>query len=267
MSRTKRLRLLALVAVFGTLAGCTAEQTAPDRTTEIRPATPTATVTERSITDTLAVPAEVRAGVAYAVTAPSAGALVRQGGGFAFRAANGVDSAFILPLTSTGAEPTVPFDVDVGQGTPLLRVADGALSLVAELSPSQVLRLAGRTPSQTRAQIEGSSGPFDCSLHDPRPSETDGSYALSCAVPTDVPSVVGATGTLAVQLDERLSVLALPIEAVAGSRDRGFVFRDSAPDEPVEVDLGISDGVYIEILSGLLIGDTVRIPSPSILDG
>ncbi|MFV0373322.1 hypothetical protein [Microbacterium sp.] len=150
------------------------------------------------------------------------------------------------------------------EGTPLVTVTDAAMTLRAVVSPAQVLRLAGRTPIEVNAQLDGSSGPFGCDLRDPRPTDADGEYSLLCAIPEDVPAVVGLSGLVAIRLDERADVLALPIEAVAGTVTHGSVYPEGS-ERPTPVELGITDGAYVEIVSGLADGDVVRIPSPSLL--
>jgi len=56
----------------------------------------------------------------------------------------------------------------------------------------------------------------------------------------------------------------LPIEAVAGTRSNGLVYLQGE-DKPRPVELGITDGAYIEISDGATVGDVVSIPSPSLL--
>jgi hypothetical protein len=230
-------------------------------------AAPRAVAESRTITDVLTVPATVVAGVEYTVTAPEVGSLRQAGEAFEFAPASGGAARRLdLPDTVTSTEPIVPLDVRVGSGTPVLLVNDTALTLQVATTPAQVLRLAERTPSRVRAQIEGSTGPFECGLNDPRPTVLSGEPILSCRIPVDVPAVAGATGVLALTLDEKENVVALPLEAVAGARERGLVYPADG-GAAREVTLGVSDGAYIEIREGLAAGDAVLIPSPSILDG
>ncbi|WP_188754287.1 hypothetical protein [Microbacterium album] len=223
-----------------------------------------ATVTSRTITDVLTLDVTVTSGADYAITANAAGRLNESQEGYAFSGADGVAQPITLPATVTSVQPLAALEAEVGEGTPLLSAHDSALLLMATLTPAQVLRLAGRTPNAARAQLTGSTGPFDCTLADPRPTHDGDVYALYCRLPTDVPSVVGATGLLALTLDERVDVPSLPIDAVAGTRERGMVYAGEG-HEPRPVELGITDGAYIEIVSGVKVGDVVRIPSPSLL--
>ncbi|MEJ1088461.1 hypothetical protein WDU99_09050 [Microbacterium sp. Mu-80] len=228
----------------------------------------TAAVEARTITDVLTLPMTVSAGLDYAVTASSRGQLSQDDQGRFFFTPTGTSeqAQVAIPTTATLAEAAVPFNVEVGVGTPLLTIHDTSLSVRAELTPAQVLRLAERVPASVRAQIEGSSAPFECGLNDPRPTASEESYVLSCRLPIEVPAVVGSTGLLALTLDERVDVPALPLEAVAGTRGQGQVYlsRDGAPHP---VTLGITDGAFIEVTGGLAVGDVVFVPSPSILDG
>lgn len=248
------------------LAGCAlspGEDAAVDDSSGETP-TVTAEVEQRTISDVLTLDVTVVSGAPYSVSAPRAGVLAEADGAYSFVDTDGGSTAIALPDTATFVEPLVPLDAEIGRGTPILSVQDSALTLRAAVTPAQILRIADRTPSAVRAQIDGSSGPFDCALNDPRATGTDGEYALSCRVPADVPAVVGATGLLALTLDEREGVAALPIEAVAGSRTNGLVHL-SPSGETADVGLGITDGAYIEITEGLAVGDTVIVPSPSIL--
>jgi hypothetical protein len=226
--------------------------------------TATAVVESRTVTDVLTLNVTTVAGANFDVSADAPGALHEQDGVFTFVARDGALRTISLPPTVTSVEPLVALDVTVGEGTPLLSAHDAGLTLKALLTPAQVLRLANRKPTAVRAQIDGSSGPFDCPLADPRPTQLDGDYAVFCRIPPEVPSVVGATGLLALTLDQKVNVPALPIEAVAGSRANGLVYVSGA-SEARSVQLGISDGAYIEIIKGLNVGDVVLIPSPSLL--
>lgn len=61
----------------------------------------------------------------------------------------------------------------------------------------------------------------------------------------------------------KTDVLAAPVNAVAGRVGKGSVtlFKDGAPSI-IEVGLGISDGAYIEITSGLSEGDVISNAAP-----
>jgi len=255
-----------MFAVLASLTGCVAHSSTPDTAHTSAPKQATATVERRTITDVLTVSFTVTAGVDYTVSAPAIGKLEAAGAGYAFLpSSGGPASPLSLPATTTHVEALVPEDTEIAAGTPLLSVHDAALTLKAPLTAAQVLRLAGRIPSAVKAEIDGSTGPFDCPLDDPRPTESeDGDYAVYCRLPVNVPAIDGATGLIALTLSQAKDALALPIEAVAGSRQDGEVYL-KGHTAPHPVSLGITDGAYIQITKGLNAGDVVTIPSPSLL--
>lgn len=97
------------------------------------------------------------------------------------------------------------------------------------------------------------------------PGDAATGLVVIVSVPSDVRVIEGLRGRLAVTTAEDAGV-ALPLEAVAGIVDQGQVYlvRDGETVK-VDVTLGITDGSYVRILSGLRAGDVVQIPSPSIL--
>lgn len=262
-----RFSVAAITASFLLLiSGCAETPPADDSLANDTTVNYTATVEKRTITDVLTLNAVVTSGVDYTISAPQIGKLQEADGAYTLVPSDSSHEPIPLhtPDTAENPETLVPLDTEVGAGTPLLRVHNPALNLQAEVAPAQVLRINGRKPNSVRAQIDGSSGPFDCNLADHYPTSDGETYTLYCSIPTEVPAIPGATGLIALNLDEREDTLALPIEAVAGTREAGVVYRADS-HEKVSVELGISDGSYIEIRSGLSHGDEIAIPSPSML--
>lgn len=94
---------------------------------------------------------------------------------------------------------------------------------------------------------------------------TAGVVVIVCA-PADLRLIEGMPGRVALVTAESTGV-ALPIAAVAGISEKGQIYV-VAPDGTVElrdVTLGITDGSYVEITSGLAAGEVVQLPSPSIV--
>lgn len=172
-----------------------------------------------------------------------------------------------VPLTATQVVAVVPPDTEVLPNTPILEIVDAAVLLEGPVSATQALKVGDRTPQRVRAQVHGSSGPFECAATDPRLALVEDQLRFSCRPPLDTPLVVGATARIVLILEVREGVPALPIEAVAGSIASGFVYRAQDLKEQIPVTLGVSDGAYVEIRSGVAVGDSVAIPSPSILEG
>lgn len=185
---------------------------------------------------------------------------------FWFTDANGTPSEIGMPETATHVIALVPLDTPVEANTPLLQVTDAAIVLRSEPTPEQAMRIGTRVPNGVRAQVKGSSGPFDCAPTDQRLSLVNDQLQFTCRAPASTPLVVGASAKVVLVLETKEKVSALPVEAVAGSISNGYVYRDGSGLEQVPVELGISDGVYVEIVSGLSVGDQVLVPSPSLLE-
>lgn len=256
---------VAAMLTIAVLTGCTVQQSAQETRDTAAAGPIVETVESRDITDALALGAAVTAGMTYSISAPAIGALTKKGAHYIFRAADGVETVLAVPATAIAVEEIVPLSVRVAKNTPILSVRDTALTVVAQLKSSEVLRIGDRVPTSVRAQLDGSSAPFDCPLLDVRATATEDTYRLGCHVPDDVPVVAGATGLMVLVLDQRQQVATLPIEAVAGTISHGQVYLEDAPATATDVILGITDGVYVEITEGLALGARVLVPSPSIL--
>lgn len=243
---------------------------APASTSAPAPATSPASaatveVEKRDITDAIGIEGAVSAGATYDLTAPISGTLhYTEESVPTITALDGSSATIALPGSAMTVETLVPEGAETAVNTPVVRVVDSALLITADVSPAQLLRLGERTPIASRAQIEGSSGPFECALIDRRASAVEGTFRIACRIPDDVPAVVGAPAQVVLVMEQKESVAALPIEAVAGTIDHGSVYPVGS-DSPVEIKLGVTDGVYVEIVAGLSVGERVEVPSPSIL--
>lgn len=199
----------------------------------------------------------------FIVTAPHSGQFEHlDTGSYALRADGEVLAIPALTDVPFSAERVIAPAGAVLRGLPLLEARHEGFAIVTDIDAAQILRIHD-APLGARAQVSGGAGPFDCQLLDPFPGSIDGlTYSYACAIPPAQRVLAGMTGRLAVTLSRRTGVLSLPIEAVAGSLDSGEV-RVKTPDgfETRKVTLGPSDGVRIEITSGLRLGDEVTFPS------
>jgi hypothetical protein len=280
-SMTQRAALFSVLFAFLLVSGCTLSGDAPEPKSVEKGEAQVATVAERTITDAVSLDATAQAGVTYILTAATSGSLVVTGmpesdtdkpidprrHSFALVTDSGKRSEIPVPQSAKKVLALTPPGVSVKANTPILQVTDSAIILKSEPTPEQVLRIGNRTPKRVRAQVKGSSGPFDCTPTDRRLSFIKDTFQFTCRVPSTTPIVVGASAKAVLVLETKDNVPALPVEAIAGTISNGSVFRAKGEHEQVQVKLGISDGVYIEILSGLKVGDQVAIPSPSLLDG
>ncbi len=90
-------------------------------------------------------------------------------------------------------------------------------------------------------------------------------YSVTIAIDGDEQLKLGMNGTATIQVEERSDVLLVPIAALNASRGTSYVWlksAEAAEDEPgvrTEVETGLSDENYAEVVSGLNEGDVVLI--------
>ncbi len=89
------------------------------------------------------------------------------------------------------------------------------------------------------------------------------SHTLLCLIGKDQPVRPGQVATVVLTGQAKADVLALPVSAVAGRMGKGAVtLMKDGNSSVVEVSLGVSDGAYIEITSGLSEGDVISAVAP-----
>ena len=95
--------------------------------------------------------------------------------------------------------------------------------------------------------------------------EQDMTHGLQCIISQDVDVKEGQLATVVVTAETKDNVLLLPISVVAGRVRHGSVTLISDGEEKeVQVELGASDGAYIEIISGVNEGDKISTIPPNI---
>ncbi|MCM8555974.1 biotin/lipoyl-containing protein [Streptomyces sp. STCH 565 A] len=235
-------------------------------------------VTREDISSVLSLDAELIARPSYQVPAPVAGT-------FSPRVHEGdtVDAGEVLgtvsgdksvKLVAKARSKITNILASSGEAVPggiaVFSLQDRSFALQADIAPSDRYRLKSLSAdNQVRASIDNGPGPFSCpSLGGPQLSE-DGNLSLLCTVPEDVTVFAGLKGIMAVSLERQQNALTLPISAVAGSADTGQVNLVQESGEIVhrDVKLGITDGVRIEIRSGLSEGQRVATQPPSLDSG
>ncbi len=180
-------------------------------------------------------------------------------------------------------------------GLPVAQAYYSGFAVRAVVPKQKLYRFYG-TVGQMRAQVTRGPGPFECgqlgrlgtgsvssSQAQPAPDGTAGAAPLAtaaslevqsgpiellCTAPRDLQFANGMPAILAVTTAEVHSVTVLPVSSVAGSSQQGrvTVVHADGTQEDRSVDLGITDGITIQITSGLKVGDVVAIPGP-FLDG
>jgi HlyD family secretion protein len=96
------------------------------------------------------------------------------------------------------------------------------------------------------------------------------SYSVRvCFNPTAVPLRAGMTANVTIVTERRQNVLLLPSRAISVDRDTGSFYVERLKDheiERVEIEIGIQDATYTEVLRGLEEGDQLVIGGTTIMD-
>ena len=161
------------------------------------------------------------------------------------------------------AFPTVQGS-SVAIGGSLGSVAPAAYHVTGTIPPEQLYRLVER-PSEATVTVAGGPAPFVCTgLTITTPlagaeNQGQGGPTLSCAVPGDVTVFAGLSAEVVIAGGVAEDVLVVPTSAVLGRSGTGIVYAvmpDGSTQER-EIELGINDGAFIEVVSGLSAGDEI----------
>lgn len=167
-------------------------------------------------------------------------------------------------------------DQEVQIGTAAASINGGKISAQAQLTSENQYRLPV-IPTAATISVNGGPAPFACTdLHVLTPtagttgtdagatdpaggSPSGGGVTLQCSVPAGTPVYAGSAATLLIDAGSVPDAVVLPVTAVDGKVTPGRVWVAGEDGEPVEtqVELGITDGVMIEIKSGIAEGTEV----------
>jgi len=238
-----------------------------------------ATVTRGMIRSVVVLDGVVVPTPAVAVVAPANGVLaglvavvgdtVRAGDEVARVRLNGSGSvAVVVPSAGRFAAWTVSEGDQVRLGDSLGSIDPRSFLASAVVAPELLYRFYGQ-PISISVKIDKGPSPFTCpfkSLGAPiSGNEVDPSSVpvhLRCSIPNGVRVFPGVRLKLAAVTGESQNALLLPLQAVAGEADRGFVTRveEEGITSRSDVVLGLTDGLRIQIVKGLNEGDRVAIP-------
>lgn len=157
----------------------------------------------------------------------------------------------------------------VAVGDALLIVAPTTYFAEAVVPPEVLYRLY-EPPMSMQAQVDHGPAPFDCPFAKIG-AETDGGNPLdapvyiSCRVPDGTRVFSGIRTRLVVTTGKAEGVLTVPVEAVSGNADSGLVWVVNAAGdtEARPVQLGLTDGIRIEIVAGLSADERILDVPPS----
>jgi multidrug efflux pump subunit AcrA (membrane-fusion protein) len=167
------------------------------------------------------------------------------------------------------ADGTLKLDALIGQqfaiGDSVGSVQPSSFSAVASLTPDQMYRI-DNFPETAQITIKNGPAPFTCegltagtvnsnkSSDDGNSSGTSTSLRARCAIPADQKVFAGLQVTMEIVGGEAADVLVLPVTAVEGRYQTGYVYVPTDdPDNPekVQVKLGITDGDVVQIIEGV----------------
>lgn len=147
---------------------------------------------------------------------------------------------------------------DVSTGTEVAKLAPDRFHVQATVEPVMLYRLLS-APGEGEVTITGGPAPFMCAGLTTQVSE-DGTTSVRCNVPTDQVVFPGLPAQLNIAVGTAEGVLAIPTTSVKGGSGTGVVWLIEADGSAVEtkVELGVSDGTLVEVVSGLTEGNQIR---------
>ncbi|WP_213451512.1 efflux RND transporter periplasmic adaptor subunit [Rhizomonospora bruguierae] len=256
-----------------TLAACTTVPgpTVPGAAPGQQDATETVPVESRDIVSVVALDGTVVANPRFSLIAPHAGRFTTRSASQKVLPAKSVvgwieqdaeRTPVTLPVEAKLVEVAANIGAHVPAGLPLIVFQASGFGLRAQIADAVRYRLLD-LPGTARMQIEKGPGPVPCPVLGGPVEEGEG-VSVTCAPPGNLRLYPGLKGIMAVDTARATAALALPMEAVAGSAERGRVAVETSPGkfEERDVRLGINDGSFVQILDGLAAGDRVRRQAP-----
>lgn len=173
------------------------------------------------------------------------------------------------PVAASFSGWLAPDGTNVTAGVPLAGLRYGGFGLVATLPPADAYRLLEGELSAAGSILYGPSG-FECPILQ-RPSlspdpSSESSPTIICAIPREIRAYPDIVGQVAVRSGFVADVLSLPTTAVSGGADQGEVSVVAADGTVTiqKVELGVTDGAIVEIVSGLEEGMMVLADPPQL---
>ena len=115
---------------------------------------------------------------------------------------------------------------------------------------------------KAKFQVQDGVGPQD--ILSVVPSSED-RFTLQCLIDTDTYVHINQLATVVVTANTKEGVMTLPVSAVSGRFKSGRVTKvEDGKFINKDVVLGATDGAYIEIVSGLSIGDEISTIPPNL---
>lgn len=263
--------VVSVLAGLFLVAGCDGGSSAPSTPPENPDAT--VAVTRGDVVSVVTLDATVVEYPSVALTLPDdgrdvslakVGAVIPANGTLgSYEDASGRRHEWRLPLESDIQQVSLPngSSAPAGATSGIARVH--GFGVRATVPPELLARLTQLSGSG-RAQIVAGSGPMKCPLLGGLTKEGE-EWRLTCQPASSEGLISGLTAVMAVDAAKADNVLTLPLTAVAGKANSGIVtVVESGRRSDREVTLGVSDGVRVEIVSGLTEGTEVLAVPPDL---
>jgi biotin carboxyl carrier protein len=268
--------LLVVVAGAQTFGGIASDSSAAPSDGTTGTESHTVVVTRGSISNVLSLDVDLITRPRYQVPAPLGGSfspevregeMVDAGETIGVIRSEGKNVKIVAKARSRVSKILASSGETVPGGIAVVALQSRSFALQATVAPSDRYRLTALgADNKVRGSIDNGPGPFNCPLLGGPQQGEDGSLSVLCAVPEYVKVFAGLKGIMAISLEQRNDVLTLPISAVAGTAETGQVslIKDSGKTMLKDVKLGITNGVQIEIRSGLSEDQRVTSRAPSL---
>jgi len=180
-------------------------------------------------------------------------------------------------VTAPSAGTLSSFPALVGQmyavGDAVGQVAPSSFNVSGSLPPEQLYRLLNQ-PTEAQVTITNGPAPFACTgltitsplagagstgAEGESAEPAGGSPTVRCVVPADVTVFPGLAANLVIGGGSAENVLVVPTTAVEGTAGNGnvyFVLPDGS-NEKRPVTLGLNDGLNVQVLTGVVEGDSI----------
>ncbi|KGM14585.1 efflux RND transporter periplasmic adaptor subunit [Cellulomonas bogoriensis] len=180
------------------------------------------------------------------------------------------DRPVLAPAQGRLSRWSVPDGSVVAADTPVALLTYGGFGVEVDVPAGDAYRIY-TVPTSGRANVDGGPGGLECDVvpgeTDEREPATGGDEGIRffCLLPMDAQVLAGLSARVGIETGRVEQALVLPVEAVTGSVQTGTVTKvTDGARATVDVGLGITDGVVIEITSGLEEGDTVLAYAPGL---
>lgn len=152
-------------------------------------------------------------------------------------------------------------EVDVPKNYPLLEISYIGFSLDVEATDF-LNSVESIDTLKAKFQIQDGIGPEEIVAVVP---SRESPRVLQCLINHESDVRMGQFATVVITSEVKEKVKLLPLSVVAGRLKKGVVTKivDGKPQD-VSVELGATDGAFIEILSGVEVGDEIRSPAPNL---